>query len=186
MKDEVKAVCLSFILPPSTSRSDVGAPGLDGELALRLLDGGRDFEAQLARGAVVVAVGRDVAHLVARAQVFDERVESLVQILWLVVEDFAARLFGEVVDAERADLEDLRDAGHRPHHAALHALPRALGDDAAHDAARLEDLALRRRARRAVGAVEVARHGPDEDYDAAADGVSGLLHVNPGLEEGFV
>src|ERR1044071_10048254 len=121
MKDEVDASTAptsSFTLQPSslTSLRDVCAAGLDGEVALGLLGGGRNLEAQLAHRAVVLAVRGDVAHLVARAQVLYERVEGLIQILGLVVEDFAARLFGEVVDAERAHVEDLRDARHPPHH----------------------------------------------------------------------
>src|SRR5947209_8508655 len=141
----------------STLRRDVAAPGLDGEFALRLLDRRRDFQTELSHRAVALFVRRDEAHAVARAKVFDERVESSVEVLRLVVEDFAARLVGEVVDAERARLEYSSDARRCPHDAVLHALLAGSRDESADDAARLEDLALRLRARRPVP-VEVARH----------------------------
>src|SRR2546421_11104689 len=106
----------------SSFRGDVAAARLDGELALRLLDGGRDFQTELAHGAVPFFVRRGEAHAVARAQVLDEFGERAVEVFRLVVEDFAARLVGEVVDSERADLEGFRYPSRRHHHALLPAL----------------------------------------------------------------
>src|SRR2546423_596640 len=159
MKDEVKGKPLS-LRPSSFSlapRSDVAAARLDGELALRLLDGGRDLELELAHRAVALTVRRDEAHAVARAQVLDERVEGSVEVFGLVVEDFAARLVGEAFDAERADVEYAAHRGRRTHDAVLHALVGGARDETADDAAGLEDLAPGLRAGRPV-AVEVARH----------------------------
>src|SRR5437764_9759999 len=87
-------------LPVSVSalRRDVAAARLDGELALRLLDRGRDFQTELAHGAVPFFVRRGEAHAVARAQVLDEFGERCVEVFRLVVQDFAAGLVGEVVD----------------------------------------------------------------------------------------
>src|SRR5438067_11799384 len=121
MKARLSEICFPFILPPSSFRSDVAAARLDGELALRLLDGGRDFRTGLAHGAVPFFVRRGEAHAVAGAQVLDEFGERAVEVLRLVVEDFAAGLVCEVVDSERADLEYFRYPCGRPHHATLHA-----------------------------------------------------------------